>query len=335
MAAPMLAMAGLSLLPACSTVSQDPPAVVENSLGMSFVLVPAGEFPMGRGESVESLARDFPQYERARLLALADETPQHRVRITRPTYFGRHEVTVGQFRRFLAASRYAPESERDGTGGYGYNPEWDPARSARGDTFEGRDKRYSWRNTGFAQDDDHPVLNVTWNDAIAMARWLSAREGRKYRLPTEAEWEYACLAGSNTRYYNGDDPGDLARIANTFDADSAAVWPRWQSFAQPDSDGFAFTAPVGSFPPNAFGIYDMIGNAWEWVSDWYGEDYYAISPTNDPQGPDSGNVRVRRGGSWHTWSLYARCSFRNWNTPQTRYALVGIRLILETGPGDR
>ena len=229
----------------------------------------------------------------------------------------------------MTASGYTPESIADGTGGYGYNRAYDPAHSARGDTFEGRDPRYSWQNPGFTQDDTHPVLNVTWNDAVAMSRWLSQQEGKTYRLPTEAEWEYACRAGTSTRYYGGNEPGSLLQIANTFDADAAVNSPAWQPYAQPGHDGYAFTAPVGSFSPNAFGLYDMLGNAWEWTADWYDESYYAQSPAADPQGPADGSVRVRRGGSWHSWALYARCSYRNWNSAQTRYTLVGMRLLRE------
>jgi formylglycine-generating enzyme required for sulfatase activity len=290
---------------------------------MQFLLIPAGDFLMGSDETPADLARTYPQYDRERFLKLTDEAPVHRVRITRPFYLGRHEVTVGQFRRFLAASGHVPESQADGTGGYGYNPAYDPATSPRGDAFEGRDARYAWHNPGFPQGDDHPVLNVTWNDAQALADWLTRQEDRRYRLPTEAEWEYACRAGTSTRYQRGDDPTTLLITANTFDADSQFHWPQWTRYALPGSDGYAFTAPVGTFAANGFGLYDMHGNAWEWVADWYAADAYAKSPREDPQGPIDGDRRVRRGGSWHTWPLYARCAYRNWNSPRTRYTLVG------------
>ncbi|MFH0729959.1 MAG: formylglycine-generating enzyme family protein [Pseudomonadota bacterium] len=304
-------------------------AVYENTIGMRFVLVPAGEFLMGSDELPETLATGFPGYPRERLADLRDETPVHAVRISRPFYLGRHEVTRGQFRYFVEASGYVPESEADGTGGYGYNPAYDPEKSARGDAFDGRDQRYSWQNPGFYQSDDHPVVNITWNDAVAMAEWLSRKEGRRYRLPTEAEWEYACRAGTKTRYYSGNDPASLVRIANTFDSATRPFWPQWKTFSLEENDKAAFTAPVGQYLPNPFGLHDMLGNVWEWVSDWYGENYYAESPNIDPPGPAAGAVRVRRGGSWHTWSLYVRSAFRNWNTPQTRYTLVGMRLLLE------
>ncbi len=324
----------LALALAASAAQAQPaaPALWVNALGMPFVRIAPGSFRMGSSEPVDALARAYPTLERWRFEQLADEAPAHTVRITRAFYLGQTEVTVGQFRRFVQTSGYVPESEADGTGGYGYNPAYDPAASARGDAFEGRDPRYSWRNPGFAQGDDHPVVNITWHDAHALAAWLSATEGHRYRLPTEAEWEYACRAGTRTRYPHGDDPAALARHANVFDEDAAPYWPRWRPQAAPGHDGHAFTAPVGRYAPNAFGVHDMLGNVWEWVSDWYAEEGYAHSPQDDPQGPATGQVRVRRGGSWHTWPLYARCAFRNWNTPQTRYTLVGLRLVREIDP---
>lgn len=303
--------------------------IERNSLGMAFVKLPAGEFLMGSDEAPESLARAYPQLPTTRFAQLDDEGPVHRVRITRSFWMGQHEVTVGQFRRFVEASGYVPESVADGTGGYGWRADYDPATTTRGDAFEGRDPRYSWRNPGFTQGEDHPVVNVTWNDAQALAAWLSKAEGRRYRLPTEAEWEYACRAGTRSRYSSGQEPRSLLGAANVFDASSARYWPRWQSMAVDGDDGYAFTAPVGSFAPNPWGLYDMHGNAWEWVADWHGDHYYAQSPLDDPQGPAEGAVRVRRGGSWHTWAFYARAAYRNWNAPDTRYTLVGIRLVRE------
>ena len=304
--------------------------LVTNSVGMKLVWIPAGTFLMGSDESPDALAKDFPGLEQTRFSQLQDEGSAHEVAITRAFYLGQHEVTVGQFRRFVEASGYVPQSVADGTGGYGYNPDYVSRRLPHQDAFEGRDTRYSWRNPGFAQTDNDPVVNVSWNDAQAMARWLSRTEGRTYRLPTEAEWEYACRAGTQTRYHSGNRPESLTGVANVFDASARPHWPAWENHALNSTDGFAFTAPVGQFAPNAFGLHDMHGNVWEWTSDWHDEGYYAQSPRQNPTGPQDGSVHVRRGGSWHTWPFYARCSYRNWNSASTRYTLVGFRLVMET-----
>ncbi len=310
-------------------------ALTSNSLGMQMVRISAGEFIMGSEESATSLAKDYPQLPAERFHMLHDEAPAHRVRISRDFYMGAHEVTVGQFRQFVEASGFVPESIKDGTGAYGYRVDYDPSKTARGDAFEGRDPRYSWLNPGFAQTDTHPVVNITYADALAFAAWLSQREGHRYRLPTEAEWEYAARAGTRSRYHSGDAPDSLLKVANVFDADSAIHWLRWKDMALTGSDGYAFTAPVGSFAPNAWGLHDMHGNVWEWVSDWHADDYYAKSPGLDPQGPSDGHVRVRRGGSWHTWPFYARVSYRNYNAESSRYTLLGFRLVRESGAADR
>src|SRR5208282_1582993 len=137
--------------------------------------------------------------------------PQHRVRITRPFYVGTFHVTRGQFRKFIADTDYKTDSER-GAAGFKGAMGWDPDTK-----MLGSNERYSWRNTGFEQTDEHPVVNVSWNDAIAFCQWLSRKEGSTYRLPTEAEWEYACRAGTTTRYSSGDDPEMLAEVGNVAD----------------------------------------------------------------------------------------------------------------------
>ena len=157
-------------------------------------------------------------------------------------------------------------------------------------------------NPGFPQTDDHPVVNVTWNDAVAFCQWLSRKEGKTYRLPTEAEWEYACRAGTDTRYSNGDDPKQLAQVANVQDDAGREKFPHVQEIFVP-KDG-QLTSAVGGLAPNKLGLYDMHGNVWQWCADWYGEDYYAKSPVDDPAGPDSGAPRPP---GWGLEQLPALC----------------------------
>jgi formylglycine-generating enzyme required for sulfatase activity len=303
--------------------SQGEAREVTNSIGMKLVRIPAGEFLMGSQESAERLAQAFSAYDIFRKDPdfFQDEYPQHRVRITCPFYLGKYKVTVGEFRQFVQDTGYRTEAEKDGTGGWGYN-------SAKG-KCEGRNLEYNWRDPGFPQGDAFPVVNVTWNDAVEFCRWLSRKEGKVYRLPTEAEWEYACRAGTSTRYNNGDNPDGLAEVARVADASGRTTFPHVQEMVIPSGARDQFTAPVGSYKPNAWGLYDMHGNAWEWCADWHNEDYYAKSPVNDPRGPDSGTERVRRGGGWNTFPLYARASFRNWLDPENRCLNVGFRVLRE------
>jgi formylglycine-generating enzyme required for sulfatase activity len=230
-------------LASATRAEESPPKTVENSLGMKLVLVPAGEFEMGNHDSDAALAKAFPQIDAKRISDVSDERPVHPVRITQPLYVAAHEVTISQFKQFLKQADYQPESERDGTGAWGYNPKIM--------YFEGRKPEYSWRNPGFPQKDDHPVVNVTWGDAVAFCEWLSRKEGETYRLPTEAEWEYACRAGTTTRYHHGDDAQQLDTVAALYDADTVKLFPQWKEHAVARSDGFPFTAPVGSYTPNA------------------------------------------------------------------------------------
>ena len=167
------------------------------------------------------------------------------------------------------------------------------------------------------------MVCVSWNDALAFCKWLSKKEGKKYRLPTEAEWEYACRAGTTTRYYSGDDPETLANVANVADASLNARVPNWGPTIKA-SDGYVFTAPVGKFKPNAFGLYDMHGNVWQWCEDWDGD--YAALPADDPTGPDSGDSRVERGGSWCDSPSDARSATRVANLPESASDRCGFRV---------
>ncbi len=300
---------------------------ITNSIGMKLTLVPSGEFKMGSGESAEETAAFFKKNYGMDFLtadSFKDEHPQHRVRITKPLYLGAYHVTRGQFRQFVKDSGYKTDAEKgDNPGAYG----WD----AKKKTFD-FNKDYSWRNTGFEQTDEHPVVNVSWNDAVAFCKWLSKKEDKTYRLPTEAEWEYACRAGTTTRYHSGDDPETLAKVANVADATAKAKFPDWR-WTIKASDGYVFTAPVGKFRPNAFGLYDMHGNAWQWCADWYDADYYTKSPTDDPTGPSGGSRRVLRGGGWIGVARDCRSADRYNGGPGSCIFSLGFRASLV--PADK
>jgi formylglycine-generating enzyme required for sulfatase activity len=315
----LAALGGPALAAAEETQEAGGGGPITNSLGMKLLLIPAGEFTMGSAESADDTAAFFNQSYPGSAFKAADfsnEHPQHRVRITRPFYLGAGHVTRGQFRRFVHDSGYPTDAEkRDKPGAFG----WVAARKNLG-----FDRRYSWRNVGFEQTDEHPVLCVSWNDAVAFCRWLSRKEGTTYRLPTEAEWEYACRAGTTTRYSSGDDPETLATVGNVADATAKAMFPNWNTLHA--SDGFVFTAPVGQFRPNAFGLFDMHGNAWQWCADWFGKDYYTASPADDPTGPTSGTGHIVRGGSWFAGPSDARSARRLSCTPDFRVSDTGFRV---------
>ena len=272
-----------------------------NSIGMRLVRIEPGTFLMGSPDTDKD--------------AFDDEKPQHRVRITRPFYLGVHEVTRGQFRRFVDDTGYQTEAEKDGKGGWGWNED--------AKKFE-QNPKYTWLNPGFEQTDEHPVVNVSWNDAVAFAEWLSRKEGVTYRLPTEAEWEYACRAGTTTKYCSGDDPEGLAAVANIADGTAKTKYPDWSTIAA--QDGFIYTAPVGRYNPNAWGLFDMHGNVWEWCSDGYAADYYKRSPVDDPPGPDGASDRVIRGGGWGYEPRRARSAYRGRFAPGYRSYNLGFRL---------
>ena len=182
------------------------------------------------------------------------------------------------------------------------------------------------------------MVGVSWTDAAEFCRWLSRKEHGEYRLPTEAEWEYACRAGTTTRYHNGDDPEALVQVANVADATAKGRFPTYYVNA---TDGFVFTAPVGLFRPNAFGLYDMHGNASQWCADWYGG--YTNSPVDDPTGPKNGDHRVQRGGSYFSRPDVDRSARRNgyapdYNTPDAGFRVLGVlkrQALVERAKGEQ
>jgi formylglycine-generating enzyme required for sulfatase activity len=269
--------------------------VTTNSIGMNLVRVRPGSFLMGSPDTEPG--RDN------------DEGPVHRVEITRGFDAGIYEVTRGQFAAFVEESGYVTEAERQG-----WSLAW---RNGKMERIPGS----SWRNPGFGQDDSHPVVCVSWNDAAAFCGWLGQKENRIYRLPTEAQWEYCCRAGTETRFSFGNRYEDLCRYGNYADA-AAQDYP---------PDGHEFTAPAGSYAPNAFGIYDMHGNVWEWCLDLQDHRYYSASPKKDPPGPAGagGGYRVQRGGAWCDGPRKCRSANRNRGTQAYRFSNTGFRVVAE------
>ncbi|MBY0459660.1 MAG: formylglycine-generating enzyme family protein, partial [Gemmataceae bacterium] len=276
---------------------------VSKATGMKFVRIKAGTFQMGS-----------PKEEKDR----SDDEAQHEVTLTKDYFLGVYEVTRGQFKAFVDDTGYKTEGEADGTGGYG----WDAAKK---DWV--KDAKYTWRNPGFAQTDEHPVVLVSWNDAVKFCEWLSKKDGRAYQLPSEAQWEFACRAGAKTRFHFGDDDEDLAKYGNVADKDfRAATGKDW---GIKGSDGYGFTAPVGKFKPNVFGLYDMHGNAWEWCRDYYGS-YDKVEGKRDPVqlNKQSSDRRVLRGGCWIGFAGYCRAARRLSLAPDDRSSSIGFRVCL-------
>ncbi len=255
-------------------------AMLTNSIGMKLVLIPPGRFLMGSPFSE-------PYHS-------PDEGPVHEVTLTRPYYLGCFPVTQQEYHEVMQSrpSHFAP----DGPLPYYRLNDVDTSR--------------------------FPVDSVDYEDAVAFCKRLSAlpeerAAGRRYRLPTEAEWEYACRAGTSSVFYFGD---SLSSRQANFDGNYPYGGAERGVYLKR-------TCNVGQYPPNAFGLYDMYGNVWEWCSDWFDENFYRYSPKNDPVGPPGGDAHVLRGGSWIDASWHCRSADRS-----HREALhyVGFRVVMTT-----
>ena len=261
-----------------------------------MVVIPAGSFEMGS-----------PASESGRVV---DEDPQHRVHV-RSFAAGKFEVARGQFAAFVRETGYDAGNEC----GIFEGGKWQK-RSGR-----------NWQNPGYSQADNHPVVCVSWNDARVYSEWLSRKTKKNYRLLSEAEWEYAARAGTSTARYWGESPDQACAYANVMDATGKSQIPGVTWEAHNCNDGNAYTASVGSFKANAFGLYDMIGNAWEWTEDCWNKDY-AGAP-NDGTAWTTGECsvgRVLRGGSWFDVPQIARAAFRYRGGSSYRGSSFGFRL---------
>ena len=278
---------------------------IKNSLGMKLVFIPPGKFTMGSPES--EAGREAQEV-------------QHEVELTKGFYLGKHEVTVGEFKRFAAETKFQTDGERDGKGAFGIN---------EAGKLSEMHAKFTWKSPGFDQTDNHPVVGISWSDAKAFCTWLSTKEKKIYRLATEAEWEYASRAGTQTAYAFGDNPEMLAENGNGADATARARYPGW-SIGIKAKDGHIFTAPVGQFKANAFGLYDMHGNVWEWCEDWYEPDIYPKDRKMDPTVPTTGKKKVQRGGGWSSDSNRLRSAARVGRDPVVyRGGYLGFRVVVE------
>lgn len=271
-----------------------------NSIGMKFRVIPPGEFTMG--SSKEEIAKLLEEAKKHKVLdwfieRIPSEGPQHKVILTKPFGASIHEVTRGQFRQFVEATGYKTDAEKDGKGSIGWKD---------GDWVQAPE--YLWNSElGFdrEQTDDHPVVNVSWNDAVAFCEWLSKQEGVTYRLPSEAEWEFTCRAGSLTRFSWGNEESLLKRYA-------------W--FAE---EGRHNTNPVGQKEAHALGLFDLLGNVWEWCHDRH--EPYTTASAVDPVGPSQGLEHALRGGSFANPSSTLRSASRWSYRPDFRTSIGGFR----------
>jgi formylglycine-generating enzyme required for sulfatase activity len=266
------------------------PSRITDDHGVPVVLVPAGAFEMG-GDADIALAECQKLFIGGDCQRdwFTDEERIHTVTLE-DYYIDQYEVTNARYKACVDAGVCDPPGE---------------VSSYTRSSYYGN-----------SQYDDYPVIYVSWDDAKAYCEWRGAR------LPTEAEWEKAARGGLEGKLYPWGDGFDGSR-ANFCDRNCTYNW------ANKDyNDGYADTAPVGSYAPNGYGLYDMAGNVWEWVADWYDGGYYGVSPSNNPTGPSTGEYRVLRGGSWHYIGVSLRVATRLRYDPSNRFNGIGFRCAL-------
>jgi formylglycine-generating enzyme len=265
-----------------------------------MVVLAPGSFVMGTTD------KDADRWDDVR------ESPARTVTLRRPFAIGRLEITRAQFRAYAEDVAFNEKG----------CSEW-------GGTAWNRDAGRDWRDPGFAQRDDEPVVCVSWVDAKAYAAWLARKTGRSYRLATEAEWEYAARAGSVTSRYWGEAAADGCVYANIGDR-SVTRLGMTEGLARCD-DGYTRTAPVGSFKPNAFGLHDMLGNVWEWTEDCWQPGYIGAPVDGSARVDGACSIRVPRGASWNSHYRNVRSANRGSYEAAGRYTHIGIRVVSDVG----
>lgn len=288
------------------------PLEILNGLGMRFVLVPPGNFRMGSPETE---------------LGRKPDELSHSVTLTQPFYLGKYEVTVSEFRRFVSATNYVTDVEKGG-GGHAHDAlaVWEHRLGT------------NWKKPGYAGPyegrDDHPIVHVSHTDARAFCQWLNQAAKRadgvafdlQSDLPTEAQWEWACRAGSGDRFWWGDDEDTTGKVANVGDRRLKQVHPQWPRSIMAMDDGFAFLAPVGTYRANAFGLHDMLGNVWEFCSTRHGP--YPKEAVIDPADLGAKDSFDVRGGGWSNSAADCRCASRNADPPHFGHSNLGFRVAI-------
>ncbi len=276
-----------------------------------MVVVPAGSFLMGSTDA-ETTPEGMDAEARAR------EQPVHQVTLSRPFAVGKFEITRAEYRAFAEATQ-RPAGAVCLTWDQGKNL-WQDVPGA------------TWRDPGYPQTERDPVACVSYDDARDYAAWLSSRTHKTYRLINEAEWEYMARAGTRSSRYWGDDAATICQHANVSDQAAAEAHPglrEQQGRLVSCRDGYVYTAPVGQFGANPFGIYDVIGNVWEWVADCYSPTYVGAPADGSAWIVADCGRRVVRGGGWYARNWFNRAAARSREDPSSRMGTLGIRLVRE------
>ena len=289
---------------AAAAVSQPGTSFKDCAECPEMVVIPPGRFMMGAAPGEEEREALAPEFRNR-------SAPQHRVDV-KGFSAGKFEVTRAEYRAFAEATR------RTSDGCF----VWAGAGFVK-------DARRDWRDPGYAQDEAHPVTCVRWDDATADAKWLGERTGKRYRLLTEAEWEYAARAGTTTARYWGDDAKASCDFVNGADVTvrarvpGASEWP-----TAPCNDAHAYTARVGSYRANAFGLHDMLGNVWEWTQDCWNADYSGAPADGTAWSAGDCSMRAVRGGSWEDAPVGVRAAYRVGSPTVIRVYIRGFRVAL-------